>query len=655
MKTRPALMVLLISIVMLAFIAISCGGGDVSQAVNATLTAIALQTPSPTLTPADSPEKAATIWLDALLNLDGNVLAQRTCRAQREAVQAQGMWDSALTALGQLLVGQKTKGDISGLQFLLEVESGDKARVRVMGELSTAVLGAFETREVDETWLMVREDGIWRWCGAFGVELSANPTKTSQPTLAPKAVNQPFRLIPYRVDTVDRITVFQRMPPTRLIGPRDEEAGPGWKYVVVRFAIENTTGKPARFPISTLGIENAQLLTEQGYTYPTIGAQIPSDWFPQDITIPANFRVRALHNPRDGENARPWILDMPEILEFVLIFKVADGTHPGRINIPSWGDISLSGTLQHPTYPTERPRSDFESINTPWAIPNKGEIEILSARSEVDLVRKQTYLKVTIKYRNASAGYGESFNIGLTYIGDDGMLVEEEQRQSEPPGATTSDGKIVVGPGQQVEVVHTFLYPKSSQNGKLIVEGDTSGVVHLDVKPSPPLRASPLPGLHSGWSGAILDGLGNLNDIWGSSGSNIFVVGDNGLIIHYDGAAWSAMGSNTIADLSSVWGTSGDNVFAAGVYGFGGVVLHYDGRGWSSVGEGPVKAIWGSSANDVWAVGPEHGVVGGTILHFDGVMWSEVESDIEIDSEEIWGSSASNLWIIDGGQRSSAL
>jgi hypothetical protein len=29
--------------------------------------------------------------------------------------------------------------------------------------------------------------------------------------------------------------------------------------------------------------------------------------------------------------------------------------------------------------------------------------------------------------------------------------------------------------------------------------------------------------------------------VWGSSGSDVFAVGDKGTILHYDGSAWSAM------------------------------------------------------------------------------------------------------------------
>ena len=42
----------------------------------------------------------------------------------------------------------------------------------------------------------------------------------------------------------------------------------------------------------------------------------------------------------------------------------------------------------------------------------------------------------------------------------------------------------------------------------------------------------------------------SLPAIWGSSGSNVFAVGDNGTILHYDGTAWSAMTSGS----TTSWG-----------------------------------------------------------------------------------------------------
>ena len=48
-----------------------------------------------------------------------------------------------------------------------------------------------------------------------------------------------------------------------------------------------------------------------------------------------------------------------------------------------------------------------------------------------------------------------------------------------------------------------------------------------------------------------------------------------------DGSAWSRMSSGTKNTLESVWGSSGRDVFAVGA---NGTILHYDGSAWSPMG-----------------------------------------------------------------------
>ena len=131
-----------------------------------------------------------------------------------------------------------------------------------------------------------------------------------------------------------------------------------------------------------------------------------------------------------------------------------------------------------------------------------------------------------------------------------------------------------------------------------------------------------------GWSSVTSGTSEHLRAIWGSSATDIFVVGDNSTVLHYDGTGWSPMNSGTTAYLLGVWGSSGKDVFAVGGYydesgrwyngeaWDEGVILHYDGRAWTEMkNDVPERllGIWGSSATDVFAVGAY-----GTILRHDG-------------------------------------
>ncbi len=104
--------------------------------------------------------------------------------------------------------------------------------------------------------------------------------------------------------------------------------------------------------------------------------------------------------------------------------------------------------------------------------------------------------------------------------------------------------------------------------------------------------------------------------IWGSSSSDVFVVGPEGTILHYEGTILHYDGSPSrmkkgASGLLGVWGSSSSDVF---VVGDTGTILHYDGSVWEKMNIGTevsIKGVWGSSFSDVFAVGSF-----GTILHY---------------------------------------
>jgi len=112
-----------------------------------------------------------------------------------------------------------------------------------------------------------------------------------------------------------------------------------------------------------------------------------------------------------------------------------------------------------------------------------------------------------------------------------------------------------------------------------------------------------------------------INAVTGNSGSDIFAAGgdeDNGGIIrHYNGerweTAWSLKNDSQLSKLNGIWCFSPWDIYAVGT---NGVILHYDGNKWMPV-ETPANVdltdIWAKSQNDIYVTGAK-----GTILHFDG-------------------------------------
>jgi hypothetical protein len=137
-----------------------------------------------------------------------------------------------------------------------------------------------------------------------------------------------------------------------------------------------------------------------------------------------------------------------------------------------------------------------------------------------------------------------------------------------------------------------------------------------------------------------------LRGVWGPAANDVFVAGDSGTVLHWNGAAWSRMATGTTAGLRRVWGSSGSNVYVSGE---NGTLLHYDGSAWSRVAVPTAEAlerIWGSSAGDVY-VGGAHA----TLLHYDGAAWSRVAIPVDptYTVHAVWGTSASNVYVAGSG------
>jgi len=162
------------------------------------------------------------------------------------------------------------------------------------------------------------------------------------------------------------------------------------------------------------------------------------------------------------------------------------------------------------------------------------------------------------------------------------------------------------------------------------------------------------------WTGEL--GTATVHGIWGSSPDDIWLVGDNrgpgtwrqpGFTAHGTrtqdgGLVWAEIESQSVAIVESVWGSSADDVWAVGG---AGTIRHFDGAGtrWEIVPSPTVEAlhaVWGSGPNDVWAVGDA-----GTILHWDGATWKPSVAAFAADKKRpnlygIWGSGPNDVWIV---------
>ena len=97
-----------------------------------------------------------------------------------------------------------------------------------------------------------------------------------------------------------------------------------------------------------------------------------------------------------------------------------------------------------------------------------------------------------------------------------------------------------------------------------------------------------------------------LQAVWANASDDVFVVGSNGRIFHYDGGSWSPMRAGSAWDLRDVWGRARNDVYAVGPSG----VVRYDGTLWAVINDTPSSGIWGT-ATDIFVI-TEGGILHGS-------------------------------------------
>ncbi len=145
-----------------------------------------------------------------------------------------------------------------------------------------------------------------------------------------------------------------------------------------------------------------------------------------------------------------------------------------------------------------------------------------------------------------------------------------------------------------------------------------------------------------------------LNWVYGFAADDVFVAGLNGVMLHWDGTAFTSMPTPTDEWLWGVWGAAPDDVWAVG----GGgrtedeaVILHYDGSAWTQVEVPPLERagvraffkVWGSGPNDVVIVGQR-----GIILRWDGTRFHEQGAGLSDDLISVWGTDADHVVAVGG-------
>jgi hypothetical protein len=148
----------------------------------------------------------------------------------------------------------------------------------------------------------------------------------------------------------------------------------------------------------------------------------------------------------------------------------------------------------------------------------------------------------------------------------------------------------------------------------------------------------PIPDILMGWSP---------NKIWGNSSSDLYVVGNNGNIVHYNGSSWTRIESGTTTDINDVWGIVDkdglEKIYCAVSFVFqtGDQKIltiknnNVDSLYWNTGRR--VHSVWTDSKNNVYAVG------GGIFENRKG-YWNEITQVPLYYSRNIRGDGTNNIF-----------
>lgn len=145
-----------------------------------------------------------------------------------------------------------------------------------------------------------------------------------------------------------------------------------------------------------------------------------------------------------------------------------------------------------------------------------------------------------------------------------------------------------------------------------------------------------------------------LNWVHGTSAQDVFVGGNDGTILHFDGESWALHETPTLLPIWGLWALAANDVWAVGgdnARTTPPLVLRYDGQNWSEIAipalvRPRVHAffkVWAASPHDVWVVG-----MNGAILGWNGSGFTEYGAGISQDLIGVWGTGPNDVTTVGG-------
>ena len=159
-------------------------------------------------------------------------------------------------------------------------------------------------------------------------------------------------------------------------------------------------------------------------------------------------------------------------------------------------------------------------------------------------------------------------------------------------------------------------------------------------------------------------GIAQLYGVWTSGPDDVFAVGQDPRIVHFDGSSWTYQETNCppssdggSCSFSGIWGSGSRTAGPRDVWAVGqepgnhGIIYHYDGTSWSesaTIASYGLNRVWGSAPDDVFVVGAPALGTAAVIMHYDGERWGEMLSPTDHILWDVHGTGPDNVWAVGG-------
>lgn len=125
----------------------------------------------------------------------------------------------------------------------------------------------------------------------------------------------------------------------------------------------------------------------------------------------------------------------------------------------------------------------------------------------------------------------------------------------------------------------------------------------------------------------------------------MYIGAEGGTLLHFAGGKWtSSVLLPGELDIYALWGSGADNVWALGE---DGEARRFDGLKWTKISTGQTESIisaWGSGPNDIWAGLATFGPT--SLLHWDGATWKGVQPPVQDFYRGVWCDAPNNFWAV---------